>query len=76
MAKLLKNDEVYKEFTRRAQYYKNIYDKETGFFRGKSNGCFVTPFNPAEVNFMLTEANTWQYNFFVPQDINIHIEMQ
>ena len=24
---------------------------------------------------MLTEANTWQYNFFVPQDINTHIEM-
>ena len=75
MARLLKNDEVYKEFTQRAQYYKNIYDKESGFFRGKSNGCFVTPFNPAEVNFMLTEANTWQYNFFVPQDINTHIEM-
>ncbi|RLD32949.1 MAG: glycoside hydrolase family 92 protein [Bacteroidetes bacterium] len=75
MAQLQNNEKAYAEFIRRAQYYKNLYDKETGFFRGKSNGCFVTPFNPAEVNFMLTEANTWQYNFFVPQDINTHIEL-
>jgi len=75
MAEMLEEAEVNKIFTQRAQYYKNIFDKETGFFRGKSNGCFVTPFDPAEVNFMLTEANTWQYNFFVPQDINTHIEL-
>lgn len=75
MARLLNQDEVYKVFVQRAQYYKNIYDKETGFFRGKSNGSFIDPFNPTEVNFTLTEANTWQYNFFVPQDINTHIDL-
>lgn len=75
MARLLNQEAVYSEFTKRAQYYKNIYDRETGFFRGKTNGCFIEPFNPAEVNFMLTEANTWQYNFFVPQDINTHIDL-
>ncbi len=75
MARLLDREEVYNEFIQRAQYYKNIYDKETGFFRGKTNGCFIEPFNPAEVNFMLTEANSWQYNFFVPQDINTHIDL-
>ena len=35
----------------------------------------MTPFDPRQVNFMLTEANTWQYNFFVPQDVNTHIDM-
>lgn len=75
LAKGLGNAEIYNNFIQRAQYYKNIYDDETGFFRGKSNGCFVTPFDPTQVNFMLTEANTWQYNFFVPQDINTHIEL-
>ena len=75
MAKMLGNSGVEKEFTQRAQYYKNLFDKETGFFRGRSNGSFVEPFDPTEVNFMLTEANTWQYNFFVPQDINTHIEL-
>jgi len=73
MAQMLGKSGVEKEFTRRAQYYKNLLDKETGFFRGRSNGGFVKPFDPAEVNFMLTEANTWQYNFFVPQDIDTHI---
>jgi len=75
MAEMLGNEEVRKEYTKRAQFYKNIYDPETGFFRGKSNGSFVEPFDPTEVNFMLTEANTWQYNFFVPQDINTHIDL-
>ncbi|MCF6170718.1 MAG: GH92 family glycosyl hydrolase [Bacteroidales bacterium] len=75
MAQMLENEEVYDTFIRRAQYYKNIFDKESGFFRGKSNGSFVEPFDPAQVNFMLTEANTWQYNFFVPQDVNTHIDL-
>jgi predicted alpha-1,2-mannosidase len=61
---------LYKKYIERAQYYKNIFDKETGFMRGKRNALFMSPFDPAEVNFTLTEANTWQYNFFVPQDIN------
>ncbi len=75
LAKGLNNEKVYKEFTKRAQYYKNIFDRQTGFFRGKSNGCFIKPFDATQVNFMLTEANTWQYNFFVPQDINTHIQL-
>lgn len=75
MAKLTGDKETYDEYIQRAQYYKNIFDKETGFFRGKANGRFVRPFDPTEVNFMLTEANTWQYNFFVPQDINTHINL-
>ncbi|MBC8320287.1 MAG: glycoside hydrolase family 92 protein [Bacteroidetes bacterium] len=71
----LGNEKVYRQFIQRAQYYKNIFDRKTGFFRGKSNGCFITPFDATQVNFMLTEANTWQYNFFAPQDINTHIEL-
>ena len=70
MAQDLGKEDDYKNFIQRAQYYKNIYDPETRFMRGKMNGMFVKPFNPTEVNFMLTEANTWQYTFFVPQDIN------
>ncbi len=75
MAEKMGKKEIADEFYRRAQYYKNLYDPETKFFRGRKNGGFVTPFDPRQVNFMLTEANTWQYNFFVPQDVNTHIEM-
>ena len=69
MAKHLGKEEEYAEYIQRAQYYKNLYDPETRFIRGKRNGSFVSPFDPAEVNFMLTEANTWQYTFYMPQDI-------
>ena len=75
LAEALGKQDIADEFYQRAQYYKNLYDPSTKFFRGKRNGCFVTPFDPTQVNFMLTEANTWQYNFFVPQDINTHVEM-
>ncbi|MFO8129964.1 MAG: GH92 family glycosyl hydrolase [Bacteroidales bacterium] len=69
MAGRLGRDGDHARFIRRAQYYKNLYDPETGFMRGKVNGMFAEPFDPTEVNFMLTEANTWQYTFFVPQDV-------
>jgi predicted alpha-1,2-mannosidase len=70
MANDLGYEDDYLHYSKRAQYYKNIFDSSTGFMRGRMNGMWVSPFNPVEVNFMLTEANTWQYNFFVPQDIN------
>ncbi|MEN8225582.1 MAG: GH92 family glycosyl hydrolase [Bacteroidota bacterium] len=69
MAKELGYEDDYTEYIQRAQYYKNIYDAQTTFMRGRMNGAWVTPFDPTEVNFMLTEANTWQYTFFVPQDV-------
>lgn len=75
MAEKMGKDDIAAEFYQRAQYYKNLYDPETKFFRGRKNGGFVSPFDPRQVNFMLTEANTWQYNFFVPQDVNTHIDM-
>ncbi|MBU2559161.1 MAG: GH92 family glycosyl hydrolase [Bacteroidetes bacterium] len=75
MAENLGNQQLADSFYQRAQNYKNLYDNETKFFRGRQNGGFITPFDPAQVNFMLTEANSWQYNFFVPQDIGGHIDL-
>ena len=69
MANSLGRNDDYKTFTIRAQSYKNVYDRLTGFMRAKSNSTWFTPFDPAEVNFNYTEANAWQYNFFVPQDL-------
>ena len=70
MAKYLGNEEDYLRFIERAQSYKNIFDPNTGFMRAKMNHSWFEPFNPAEVNFNYTEANSWQYSFYVPQDIN------
>ncbi|MCD4680066.1 MAG: GH92 family glycosyl hydrolase, partial [Bacteroidales bacterium] len=70
MAEDLNKKEDYESFIKRAQFYKNIYDPSTGFMRAKRNGFWVSPFDPAEVNIHYTEANSWQYSFYVPQDIS------
>ncbi|MGA9996736.1 MAG: GH92 family glycosyl hydrolase, partial [Pyrinomonadaceae bacterium] len=69
-ARLLKRKDDYKRFIRRAQFYKNLFDSQTGYMRARKNGAFLDPFDPREVNFNFTEANSWQYSFFVPQDVS------
>lgn len=68
-AKIAGNNDLYKHYMVRAQSYKNIYEEGTKFFRAKSNYSFVEPFDPYEVNSYYTEANAWQYRYYVPQDI-------
>lgn len=74
-AKAIGKDSIYQVFIKRAQHYKNIFDPESKFMRAKRNQQFFSPFDPAEVNFNYTEANAWQYSFYVPQDIEKLIEM-
>ncbi|PLW92383.1 MAG: glycosyl hydrolase family 92 [Marinilabiliales bacterium] len=74
-AAILGDEEVFNTYIDRAQAFKNIYDPETGFFRPKANGAFVKPFDPREVNFNFTEANAWQYTFYVPQDVQGYINL-
>ena len=64
------NTDDYLAYIRRAQFYKNVFDPSTGFMRARSNGGWYKPFYPAEVNNHYTEANSWQYSFYVPQDIS------
>ena len=63
------------KYFRRSLNYLNVYDNNVGFVRGKKFGDWVSPFNPSEVNSIYTEANSWQYNFFVPHDISGMINM-
>ncbi len=63
-----KKDE-YKYFIRRAQNYKHLFDPSTGNMRARINGGWFTPFDPTEVNYNFTEANSWQYSFAATQDI-------
>jgi len=69
MARALNKNDDYKYYIERAQSYKNILDPSTGFMRARMQNFWFTPFDPAEVNFNYTEANAWQYSFYVPQDI-------
>ncbi len=70
MALALGEKTIADSFLRRAQFYKNLFDPSTRFFRAKSNGTWHVPFDPFEVNFHYTEANAWQYRFAVPHDIS------
>ncbi len=69
VAKKLNKKVDYDLYMKRAQAYKNVYDKKTGFMRPRKNGNWLSPFEPREVNNHYTEANSWQYSFFVPQDV-------
>ena len=75
MAEDMGKQDIADEFYARAQAYKNIYNPENQFFQGRRNGGWSRPFDPAQVNFTLTEANSYQYGFFVPQDVNGHIDL-
>ncbi len=75
MAKLLHKKEDLDTYYKRSQNWKNVFDKETGFMRPRKNGGWLSPFEPREVNNNFTEGNSWQYTFFVPQDISGLIEM-
>jgi len=68
MAELLGDSQSAQEFYRRAQYYKNLFDPETQFFRGKdTKGNWRSPFDPLTATSPMnnpgdyTEANAWQY---------------
>ena len=75
MADSLGRDDLANYFYQRGQYYKNVYDPSTKFFRAKVNNNWFGPFVPDEVNFNYTEANAWQYSTFTPQDIQGHIDL-
>lgn len=75
MARLLGHEADYQRFTRRAQFYRNVFDEKAGFARPRKNGGWLSPFDPREVDFNFTEANSWQYSFFVPHDVSALIEL-
>ena len=71
-AKKLGKTDDYRMFLKRAYNYQNLFDRSTGFMRGKTaDGEWVSPFDPSEphYNFMWKEASGWSTMWLVPQDI-------
>src|SRR6185312_325191 len=75
MAKALGKNDDYKRYIELAQGYKNVYNPNNGFMQGRENGRFCIPFDPRAVTFNYTEANAWQYSFYVPHDMNGFIDL-
>lgn len=73
VAQMLNKSEDYAYFNNRSQSYKNFFDSETGFMRGKGvKGEFHEPFNPFASSHRdddYCEGNAWQYTFLVPHDL-------
>lgn len=66
--------EDYEYFRERASSYRNIIDTSTNFARPKDDqGNWMSPFDPTFVGQgnerHYTEANAWQYTWFVPHDV-------
>jgi predicted alpha-1,2-mannosidase len=74
IAKILGKDEDYSYFLNRSKAYQYLFDKETGFMRGKSEtgGAWHIPFDPKysahRIHADYTEGNAWQHSWFVLHD--------
>lgn len=79
MAKDLGKTSDYKLFAKRANYYKNYFDTDIKFMRGKmGDETWRTPFNPvssAHREDDFCEGNSWQYTWLVPHDAEGLIEL-
>jgi len=63
---------VAETFDQRAQNYRNVFDPQVKFMRGKSSkGKWDPNFDPEEAKYMgpFTEGNSFQYTFYVPHDV-------
>jgi len=74
LAKKLGKTADYEHFMKRSAFYKNLYDQKTGLFRAKNkDGNWLTPFDPLSYGgnggSPYTEANAWQYSWYVPQNV-------
>lgn len=76
LAEYVGNDSVYREFSRRAQNYLNMYNPVTGFMQPKrSDGSFTDTFHPQQYTEDICESNAWQYLWSVQHDIPGLIEL-
>ena len=71
LARSLGRNDLAETYAQRSTNWHNVFDPATGFMRGRNaDGSWISPFDPARVDFAdYTEANAWQYTFFVPHDV-------
>ena len=69
IAQVLGKTELAARYHAYGQNYKNLFDPETGFMRGRdSAGQFRPGFSPIAWGGEYTEGSAWQNSFAVPQD--------
>jgi len=76
-AKKLNRADVYDEFSKRSENWKNVYDSSVGFTRPKmSDGKFAAKFDPLKTEGQgFIEGNSWNYSLYVPHNPEKMIEL-
>lgn len=70
LAKAMKKSNIYKEFSKRAQNYRNVYCKGSTFMQPRhSDGTFQPAYSPDDYTEHICESNGWHYMFSVQHDI-------
>jgi putative alpha-1,2-mannosidase len=86
LAKRSGDEDLYKEFSARSHYYKNLFDESSLFMRPKlMNGKWLSPFDSLALEGSgdwlgsggpgYVEGNAWNYTWFVPHDIEGLIDL-
>ncbi|MGQ2983262.1 GH92 family glycosyl hydrolase [Flavobacterium sp.] len=77
IAKRLGKTDIYNEYMKRSENYKNVFDKSTGFMRPRlSDGTFKKEFDPLDTHGQgFIEGNAWNYSLYVPHDPEALIAM-
>ena len=70
LAKSMNKTDVYKEFSKRAKNYRNVYCKGSTFMQPRhSDGSFQPAYSPDEYTAHICESNGWHYMWSVQHDI-------
>lgn len=70
VAKKMGKADDYKYFAKRGQNYRNVFDATVNNMNGRfADGTFTREFDKNKKMFYITEGTPWQYNWYVPQDV-------
>ena len=70
VAKKMGKTDDYDYFLKRAQNYRNVFDPAVNNMNGRfADGTFTKEFDINRKMFYITEGTPWQYNWYVPQDV-------
>lgn len=69
-AKKIGKTDDYKKLIARSDNYRNVFDKSTGFVRGRhADKSWIVPFDPYKKANYICEGTPFQYTWYVPQDV-------
>ncbi|HJZ40940.1 MAG TPA: GH92 family glycosyl hydrolase [Bacteroidales bacterium] len=75
-AKGLGKNADYTSLMKRSQNYRNVFDRQTNYVRGRyTDGRWIEPFDPFENASFICEGTPYQYTWYVPHDVPGLIEL-